>query len=171
MDDNLLDKNIKMNIDKIKKTKSMLYQNYGHEIIPNLYLSDLKYSLYNNLNFDIIINLSEYNYKPLNSNTKLYYYDIKDEVTSNIIDIILLTNEIILSGLKENKKILVHCQKGLSRSVSIIMGFLMVHHKVTFEEAEKIILSKRISLINGEERKYDISINIGFILQLKKIRI
>ena len=169
MDDNLLDKNIKMNIDKIKRIKSELYKNYGHEIIPNLYLSDLKYALYNNQNFDIIINLSEYNYKPLTA--KLYYYDIKDDINSNIIDIIKYTNEIIVNGLKENKKILVHCHKGLSRSVSIIMGFLIVHHNLTYEKAEELILSKRKSIINGEEIIYNITINMGFILQLKKFSI
>ena len=160
MDDNFVDK---INIDKLneihKKKRNSLPKNYYHEIIPNLFLGDLPKALESKNSFDIIINLSGYDYSVFND-AKIHKYIIDDNPFEDIIKIINETNEIIKTELENNKKILVHCYAGRSRSVSIIIGYLIKYHKMTYNEAEQLIKSKRLD--------NEININIGFIAQLKK---
>jgi protein-tyrosine phosphatase len=66
---------------------------------------------------------------------------------------------IIEEGLSQNKKILVHCLMGLSRSPSIIVAYLMKKNSWSFDEAVKFVNSKRTHPIN---------INLGFTYKLMK---
>ncbi len=136
--------------------KKHLIRNFIDEIIPNLYLGDLNGALDNKDNFDIIINLSQFDYS-----TKAQIYNIKidDHPSINIIEHIEKYKPVIDNGLKNNKKILVHCLMGKSRSASIILGYLMITNKISYEDATILVNNKRNNPIEP---------NMGFVFQLKK---
>ena len=137
-------------------TKRGLVRNYINEIIPNLYLGDLMGALDNRDKFDIIINLSQHKYS---TNCVIYDIDIEDNSCVNIIEYVEKCIPIIDGGLKENKKILIHCFVGKSRSASIMIGYLMKTNKIDYDTT--------VNLIN-EKRDYPIDPNVGFMVQLKK---
>ena len=108
--------------------KKPLIRNFIDEIIPNLYLGDLTGALDNKDNFDIIINLSQFNYS---TKAQIYNINIDDKPSVNIIEYIIKYKPIIDNGLNNNKKILVHCFMGASRSASIILGYLMITNNIS----------------------------------------
>lgn len=60
--------------------------------------------------------------------------------------------------IEKNKCILVHCRKGISRSSSIVIAYLMYINKQSFEKAYDFVLKK----------KNNIQPNVNFIKQLKE---
>lgn len=155
MDDSGL--KIKMLEEQKKRiAKKGVIKNFINEIIPNLFLGDLQGALANKDEFDVIINLSTYDYKAIGV---MYVIKIDDHPSVEIISFVETCNLIIESALKENKKVLVHCLMGKSRSASIVLGYLMTTNKISFEEASEII---------NKQRTHPIEPNIGFMYQLKK---
>ena len=139
-----------------KRLAKGIIKNFINEIIPNLFLGDLQGALANKDNFDVIINLSCHNYTAKGA---IYVINIDDHPTVEIISFIETCNIIIESALKDNKKVLVHCLMGKSRSASIVLGYLMKTNKISFEEASTII---------NKQRTHPIQPNMGFEYQLKK---
>ena len=66
-----------------------------------------------------------------------------------------IANEFIENQLQKGNKVLVHCHAGISRSASIIIGFLM-YKNMSFTEAYDYVKSKR-NIIDP---------NMGFTIQL-----
>lgn len=66
--------------------------------------------------------------------------------------------DFIRSGIAQSGRVLVHCYAGLSRSVTIVAAYLMQTHRVTADEALRMIRSKR---------PYS-EPNPGFLRQLKE---
>jgi len=143
---------------KERLAKRVIARNFINEIIPNLFLGDLEGALANKDNFDIIINLSTYKYVTI---PLQYFISIEDTPKQEIVEYINVCNKIIEDGLKNNKKILVHCFAGKSRSSSIILGYLMTTRNWTYEEAFDFVNKQRTS-------DNPIQPNVGFIYQLKK---
>jgi protein-tyrosine phosphatase len=157
MDDSNL-KQIKLEQQKIRINKLGFNKNYIDEIIPNLFLGDLHGALDNKNNFDLIINMSQHKYS---TNAMIYDINIDDDPSVNIRPYLEQIIPLIEEALKDNKKVLVHCLMGKSRSASVILAYLIKNNKMTFEEAYKFINTKR---------KFPIEPNIGFIYQLKKYK-
>lgn len=67
-------------------------------------------------------------------------------------------NLVKLSRL-ENKNIFIHCLGGLSRSPTLVIAYLMIEHRWSFEEAHNFVKIKRPYIY----------INNGFINQLKEL--
>lgn len=65
--------------------------------------------------------------------------------------------EFIEKAKEKNGRILVHCNQGISRSVSLVIAYLMFSKKLNYEESFKFVQSKR-SIANP---------NIGFSIQLQ----
>jgi len=136
----------------------------GNEILKNIYIGDIN-DAYN------IVELKEkgittvisvvsgiYNSYKEDSGIKQIYVEMKDteneELTGKIENVIeLLHNEV-----KNGEKILIHCICGVSRSVSILIGYLMKYEDYDFEGALYLIRNKRTQA----------NPNVGFIKQLKK---
>jgi len=59
--------------------------------------------------------------------------------------------------LKKGYKVLVHCNGGISRSASVIIGYLMKKNQISYEEAFQIV----------KEKKNNIKPNLGFEIMLK----
>jgi dual specificity phosphatase 12 len=64
----------------------------------------------------------------------------------NIIQYFDETNEFIQETYKAGGKILIHCQAGVSRSVTVLAACLMKSKKIKRDEALEIIKRKRSSI-------------------------
>lgn len=53
------------------------------------------------------------------------------------------TNEFITKSNKDGSKVLVHCGAGMSRSVTIVLAYLIMHYKYTFSKAIALMKEKR----------------------------
>ena len=83
--------------------------------------------------------------------------NIRDNVSENI-ECLFFKCINYIDEVKEKKgKVLIHCYKGISRSVSILIAYLIYINKWTYDEAFDFVQLKR-SIANP---------NIGFYLQLK----
>ncbi len=75
------------------------------------------------------------------------YHDlpIEDNRDYNIIDLFSKTDKIIKSSIKNGENVLIHCYNGVSRSVTILLGYLI---------SEGISLLDGIQLIKKNREQY-----------------
>ena len=83
--------------------------------------------------------------------------NIRDNVSENIECLFFKCINYISETREKNGRVLIHCYKGVSRSVSIIISYLIFLHKWNYDEAFDFVQLKR-PIANP---------NIGFYLQLK----
>jgi len=117
------------------------------EIMKNLYLSG-KYGEQFYKNYDVIINLNYPENKVprgcmIVDKGKLYRLGIEDSHTEDLYTYFDILSALILTSLKNNKKVLVHCHAGISRSVSVILAFFVKYGKTSVENAYKKVNNKR----------------------------
>ena len=162
LNNNILEnENLEKNIYK-KSSRNNLNEDYSLIIENFLYLSNYKaasdINLLKKLEIKYIINCSgDYcnnvaldfiNYLTLN---------LKDNTNENIECVFYKCYDFINQCKNEKKKILIHCYQGISRSVSIVISYLMINNKLTCDEAFNFVQKKRF-IANP---------NLGFFLQLK----
>lgn len=132
------------------------------EILPGLYLGNShdaeNINILKQHQIDIVINISTSLPCYFESDDSIKYIRIPchDSTHQNILQYFETTFEYIRQQLAAPKNILVHCQGGVSRSPSFVIGYLMRHHSKTFNEAFDFVRSKR-SIINP---------NLNFLGQL-----
>lgn len=138
------------------------------EICDNLYLGDIStidnYLKYQLDLFSLIINISNI---PISQPTREFLHmsdimeiNIPDIPESNIREYFDTTYLKIKDTLSQNKKVLVYCKVGKSRSVSIIINYLMSSQNISYEMAFVQMITKKSS----------IGPNYGFIQQLQEHR-
>ena len=81
-------------------------------------------------------------------------------VNDNVLQFMDKCLEFIRNGLNDNNNILCHCWQGASRSVSIIIGYLMRYHRMTLAQSLEYIAKVRGAFARP---------NTGFLLQLMKM--
>ncbi|CAL9733233.1 tyrosine-protein phosphatase Msg5p [Monosporozyma servazzii] len=129
-------------------------------IPPNIYLySEPK--LDEILDFHVIINVAEeipnLQYLiPPEFHGKIEYYHIEWSHQSNIVKDLRRLTEIMHNATLQNKKILIHCQCGVSRSASLMVAYIMRYCNMNLNDA----YNKLKSIAK------DISPNMGLIFQL-----
>lgn len=82
---------------------------------------------------------------------------IDDIDTVNFIDATIDTVDKVVDYVQDNKMVLVHCYKGLSRSVCFVI-LVLIRTGLSFEDAYKIVLDGRVK----------IDPNPGFVTQIKQ---
>ena len=130
-------------------------------IVDNLFLSNLQDAMRVRDEVDIVVRLSE------DCNKKPIFYDDIEFYNFELEDNLLFSKEIIEYSkaiyelIKNNpdKRILIHCNEGRSRSVSVIIYYICRKYHVTYEEAFEII----------KKKKSDIGPNEGFANALRKL--
>ena len=148
-----------------KKIISEYYSKHLSEIIPNfLYVSSYNAtknkSLLEKNKITHIINCAadfcENVFESENKYTYLSFY-LKDHVLENIECIFYECIKFIENVKEKGGRVLVHCIQGISRSVTLVMAYLIYKNKLTYDKAFNIVQSKReIS-----------SPNFGFSIQLQ----
>ena len=134
------------------------------EVLPNLFLGNLL-SLEDKLFIDTLSEIINISNKSIPSyiqdlDLKTTLLNILDEPDQDISQYFDLTYQIISKNLQENKKVLVYCQMGKSRSVTIILNYLMTQENISYEMAFVKLLYV----------KSEIGPNKGFVKQLKDHR-
>ena len=148
-----------------KKIISDYYSKHLSEVIPNfLYISSYNAtknkSLLEKNKITHIINCAadfcENVFESENKYTYLSFY-LKDHVAENIECIFYECIKFIDNVKEKGGRVLVHCIQGISRSVTLVMAYLIFKNKLTYDKAFNIVQSKReIS-----------SPNFGFSIQLQ----
>lgn len=146
------------------------------EIIPNyLYLTGLKgmenISLVKSLNIDIIVSVTDFvpfkYQKPKQYlNIKFVHYHVEDKEEFNIKQYFKQFIELVKKN--SNKRILVHCLVGMSRSATIIGSYLL-YRKLIEENDKKYNVTQM--LLDMKEMREWIDPNLGFIKQLEEFRL
>jgi len=132
------------------------------EVLPGLYLGNSRdaedLNVLRQCQIQTIVNISTS--IPCHfENEKSFEYlrlPCHDSPNQNILQYFETTLEYIHQKLSTNKNILVHCQGGVSRSPSFIIGYLMKYHSKTLDEAYHLVKNKR-NIINP---------NLNFLGQL-----
>lgn len=93
---------------------------------------------------------------PLKSTTLRLSLPISDSSHSPISSHFAAAHEFIEQARKENKKVVVHCEVGMSRSPTIVISYLMKYKNINLREAYNLVKSRRPI----------IQPNVGFIKQL-----
>lgn len=87
------------------------------------------------------------------------FIECLDLPETNIEAMLTETSTYIEKALLNQEKVLVHCNAGVSRSSTVIIGYLILHKKMSFDDAFKLVKSKREC----------IRPNDGFMRQLKDL--
>lgn len=119
-----------------------------HQIYPKLFLSNYHYAkTIEDNTYDIIINLCG---KKLckNDGVKIHYVTMSDFryiPYRTFADIVNRCVEIIGEAVQNNYSILIHCAKGVNRSVSIILGYCILKLNYSLQDGIRYIENKKIS--------------------------
>ena len=135
-----------------------IYDYIMNEIIPNLFLGNMYYTSDDLIKNDIynIINLSGEENNSMDSRFTIYNKKLNDNPGQNMIIHFEELFNIIDKILKQNKKILIHCQAGISRSSTIVIAYLM--------KTKNLSYSKSLDFVR--EKRPIVDPNLGFIVQL-----
>jgi serine/threonine/tyrosine-interacting protein len=144
---------------------------FAHEIVPGLWLGS-RHTIIghrdflsdNNINI-VISALTEDEYDEYMIGTadfvgrEWHRLVLDDDPCELIIIDFDFVHRVIYKALRDNKRVLVHCAAGVSRSATLVAAYLMLENNITAEEAINYIMRKR-DCINP---------NDGFRSQLKEI--
>jgi protein-tyrosine phosphatase len=124
------------------------------EVFPNIYIGDLSSSLNQSelKKHGITTILSVYNGSydvyPKDFNYKIV--NINDDNWVNIYEHFNDCVKFIDDAVQKDEKVLVHCQRGVSRSVSMVIAYLISKQNYTYDTAlEKIRETRAIANPNG----------------------
>lgn len=135
-----------------------------NEIIDNIFIGNYasalsKETLIENNIKNIVVAGKDMEFIFNNDNIYKFNYlvvPLYDSEYTNITVHFKKVNDFIQEKYKKQEKVLVHCGSGISRSVALVIAYLIEHHNLNYEEAFKLVKSKR-SVANP---------NIGFRKQL-----
>ena len=139
------------------------YSRHLSEIIPNfLYLSSYnaaknKELLIQNKITHVINCAADFCENVYSKELKYLAFYLKDHVMENIECVFYESIEFIENVKKSNGRVLVHCIQGMSRSVSIVIAYLIYKEKMTYDKAFDFV----------QKRREISSPNFGFSIQLQ----
>lgn len=119
--------------------------NHSYMIMPFLYLGDASNAKnmteLSNLNIHTIVNMTHEakNYYP----EKFDYINFswRDWLGFHIFDDLDDVCDQIHTKITQNRNVLVHCKMGLSRSVTVILAYLIKYKKMSFDDAYEYVKS------------------------------
>ena len=157
---------IKMNLKEVlnmdNNNERKIEEDYNEIIKDFLYISGYKTAStlidLQNLKITNIINCSGDLCENLSfSGINYLTLNIRDNVSENIECLFFKCINYINEAKEKNGRVLIHCYKGVSRSVSVLISYLIYLYNWTYDEAFDFVQLKR-PIANP---------NIGFYLQLK----
>lgn len=140
----------------------MIYFQEPIEVIPNLYLGHVinasNYYQLKDFGISSIINVTLEHSNYFEEHFDYYNIEIRDEIDASFDSNFKKCLEYMKEQIDNNKKVIVHCNQGRSRSVAVIIGYLMKYHKYNFDDAYNMLKGK----------KEEININENFKTQLDR---
>jgi protein tyrosine/serine phosphatase len=128
----------------------------AHEIFNNVYIGSIE-SVYdieelkNRKINNIISVISDFN-PPYPNEFNYLIVNALDTHNTDLTNVFDTTNKFIEKSLDEdNEPILIHCYAGKSRSVSILIAYIMYKYGMCYEDALKAIKQKR-EFVNPNEK-------------------
>lgn len=146
--------------------ESSLHKIPMSEIITNLFIGSYHDALKEGEHFDIIVSalcVSEYRMFEIDVPYHVEWHKLilMDKEEEEIYPYFNQVDAILRRGLREGKRILVHCAAGRSRSPTLVLAHLMLENNWTRKNAIEFISSKRMV----------IDPNDGFMNQLKSLEV
>eukprot|EP00993_Chasmostoma_nieuportense_P004341 NODE_5015_length_710_cov_8.768439_g4852_i0.p1 GENE.NODE_5015_length_710_cov_8.768439_g4852_i0~~NODE_5015_length_710_cov_8.768439_g4852_i0.p1 ORF type:complete len:208 (-),score=61.73 NODE_5015_length_710_cov_8.768439_g4852_i0:86-646(-) len=138
---------------------------FASEIFPWLYLGNARdavnYDTLKSKNIKWILNISKEVDCPEAERLGYTYMqiDVEDNSDVPIGDHFHSATEFIENARKHQERILVHCRRGISRSATIVIAYVMQYTNMSFDEAFDYVKAKR-HIINP---------NLGFVLALESM--
>jgi len=140
-----------MNWDVIDDPMTELTSTNEYTMITSQIAVGSLYSSYDA--FDIVVNMA-YRYDgngfmkhqlthTRDKNKTVIRIGLHDTPTEPLDMILPIIVPILLIALQEGKRLLIHCQAGMSRSASVAIAVLAIHESMTFIETLDFIKSKR----------------------------
>merc|ERR1712242_64465 len=124
-------------------------KSYGNEIIPGLYITDISQASSEEFiagnKITAIVTLSSHEI-PVSITQKLRQYKfikILDNCQANIQNYFEECFKFIEENLKNDGRVVVHCQAGISRSPTIVMAYLMKKWECSWLDACNYVQKKR----------------------------
>ena len=134
------------------------------QVTEGLFVSGVKSA--NNLGvlrrkgIDLIVNLvSRFQENEFPEEFEYLSYDLRDSAYSDIIAELHELADKLNDRIQRGDKVLVHCKKGISRSPSVAIAYLIKHKGMDFDSALALLQAK-------SERVFP---NAGFLIQLKTL--
>jgi hypothetical protein len=158
--------------DELQRTGKAVLGGHANEIVPRLYLGSehaaaaAMEAALDKVNVRTIVKCTfEPGREPglagasiFKGGTRIHYVHVavRDEDSANILPYLPGAADLIQQQLHAGSAVLVHCQRGVSRSATIVIAFLIRHCGMSRDEA--YVLAKG--------RRPEVSPNIGFWAQL-----
>lgn len=114
------------------------------KIIDNLYIGSLNDAKKNKQHCDVILNVSEDPINEFDDHTIIIEIPMKDNENFKIEKYFDWTSKFIDTVINDlNKKLMVNCYAGISRSVTIVCCYLMDKYGISYNDAIDIIRQSR----------------------------
>jgi hypothetical protein len=143
-----------------------LHSPFATEIFPWLYLGNARdacdFTALAEKNIKYILNISKEDSPEGSPESRGYRYmklSLDDNSDVPIAQYFDISHKFIEDARARNTGVLVHCRKGVSRSATIVIAYVMKHQGIPFEDAFEYVKQKR-SIINP---------NLGFVLALEAL--
>jgi protein-tyrosine phosphatase len=68
---------------------------------------------------------------------------LDDDIHAPITDLVVKTHDILSAALAENKRVIVHCAAGISRSPSLVIGYFMRARNWSYDQAYEHVTRAR----------------------------
>jgi protein-tyrosine phosphatase len=133
------------------------------KIIDGLWVGNLSSAISSELmkDIDLIINLSQNKYEK-NPDKEYIDIDITDFYDSDIKKYFENITKTIKDSISNNKNVFVHCVAGISRSISIIIAYLIKYNNLSLLESFTLVKNSRVQSTIP---------NPGFFIQLQEYEI
>jgi len=140
------------------QNNSPIYDPFPSKITDNIFLGDsngCNQTFFEQNNIGAVIQVM--NEPPLlPEHIPHLHIDISDKINVQITDFFSQCFAFIDEHIERNVNIYIHCALGISRSATIVIGYIMHKNRITYNDAYKLVHSKRPQ----------IDPNFGFCCQL-----
>lgn len=145
-------KQLTIDLDKLSKPTSQRFSsnamNDPVEIIPGLFLGSVAasrdLSLLQSHGIRLIVNCAAELFNHHEGHFRYFNCSLRDEQNEDVVKMFQDGLGALMDETRKRKEgILVHCQAGISRSVTIVLAYLLIYQNMSLQESFLLVKSKR----------------------------